>query len=139
MCRPTILAVLAVMGASLAVPSHAIAASQPGRRASRPERRAETTIQTLTITKPSFEVPLMDNGGSTGYTLGLESTSKGIYLTNITTEPPARPMPGAPSRKIFHFFSTLKPRDKGHIVFARFQSFDFDKTLSKETYEVRRR
>jgi hypothetical protein len=165
MFKPTTLAVLTAMGAALTVPADATAASPAERRAgyiienlfaqripnpyeqrveipaermAPPERRAVRTSQALTITGPSFEVPVSDNP-STGYTVALQSASRGIFLVDVTTESPARPMPGAPSRKVFRFFSTLGPGSSGQIVFVRFQSFNFGNTVSTETYEVRRR
>ena len=110
----------------------------PPEQMAPPERRAVRTSQALTITGPSFEVPVSDNP-STGYTVALQSTSKGIFLVDVTTESPARPMPGAASRKVFRFFSNLRPGGYGHIVFARFRPFDFGNTVSHETYEVRHR
>ena len=159
MFKPTTLAVLSAMGAALTVPADATAASPAERRAGYiienlfaqripnpyeqrveipAERRAQGTTQPLTITGPSFEVPVSDNP-STGYTVALQSASRGIFLVDVTTESPARPMPGAPSRKVFRFFSTLRPGSSGQIVFLRFQSFNFGSTVSRETYEVRHR
>ena len=159
MCKLTTLAVLTAMGAALTVPADATAASPAERRAGyiienlfaqrthnpyeqRAEipvdQRAQSTIQTLAITGPSFEVSVSDNP-STGYTVALQSASQGIFLVDVTTESPARPMPGAPSRKVFRFFSTLRPGSGGKIVFLRFQSFNFGNTVSRETYEVRHR
>jgi hypothetical protein len=151
MRRPPILAVLVVMGAALAVPSHATAAP-PRVHATEKQRaqkstprvhptekqRAQKSTPIFTKGKPVFEVPVSDNP-STGYTVALESTSKGIYLVDVTAESPGRPMPGAPSRKVFHFFTTMKPSSEGRIVFVRFRQWEFDKTVSEETYEVHHR